>query len=177
MTKSKSDHPLVRSAIRIAEVSHAGRGRTSPGTMYLTHSRRVAEVVASCDSVTEIDVAAAMLLGVLTDTPVGAGELTSRLIASGADAGVAETVVGLVSEVTEAFHCEDKLASASDRSKRIMLCDRIVRLTSGVMPSEMLPTYLAACDVVFDTAGDADVLLAGWLIHEVNKRRNERPEK
>jgi len=172
MTKSRLDHPLVRAAIRIAEVAHAGGGRHSPGTAYLAHYRRVTEIVSTLDSVNEIDVAAAMLLGVLNDTPVGAVELTGRLLNGGANAAVAGTVVGLVTEVTEGLRCEKKLASASDRAKRVMLCDRIVRLTGGVVPDDMLPGYLAACDVVVDLAGDADVLLAGWLIHEVNKRRN-----
>lgn len=173
MTKSTTDHPLVRASIRIAEIAYAGRCGHSPGTPYLAHHRRVAEIVSTLDSVNEADVAAAMLLGVLSDTPVGTSELAGRLVAAGgADAATADAVVGLVLEVSEALRCEDKLASISDRSKRLLLCDRIVRLTSGVVPADMLPAYLAACDVVVDLAGDADPLLAGWLIHESNKLRD-----
>lgn len=158
------NHPLIRAAIRIAEVAQAGR--QSPGTPYLAHHRRVAEIVATLDGVTEIEVVAAVLLGVLTNTPVNAAELTSRLVAGGAKQAVADTVVGLVSEVTEGSTSPDKMASASEPAKRLMLCDRIVQVTGGGTPD------LAACDLLVDLAGDADPLLAGWLLHEINKFRN-----
>ncbi len=159
-------HPLVRTAIRIAEVAHAGQGRSSPGTPYFAHSRRVAEIVGTLDGVSEIEVAAALLLGVLSNTSVNTAELTSRLVASGAEQAVADAVVGLVSEVTEGFHSQDKMVSASEPAKRLMLTDRIVQVTGGGNID------LAACDVLVDLAGDADPLLAGWLIHELNKSRD-----
>ncbi len=156
-------HPLVRTAIRIAEVAHAGR--STPGTPYLAHHRRVAEIVGTLDGVDEIDMAAGVLLGVLPNTPVHAAELTSRLMAAGAEQAVADAVVALVSEVTEGFRSQDKMASASEPAKRLMLTDRIVQVTGGGTPD------LAACDLLVDLAGDADPLLAGWLIHETNKYR------
>lgn len=159
-------HPLVRTAIRIAEIAHAGQVRSSPGTPYLAHHRRVAEIIATLDGVTEIEVAAAMLLGLLSNTPVHAAELTSRLVAGGAEQAVADAVVGLVSEVTEGVQSPDKMASASEPAKRLMLTDRIVQVISGANPDP------AACDLLVDLAGDADPLLAGWLLHEINKTRN-----
>lgn len=161
---AKLNHPLIRAAIRIAEVAHTGRW--SPGSPYLAHRRRVADIVATLDGVTEIEVAAAMLLNVLADTPINVAELTSRLVASGAEQAVVDAVVGLVSEVTEGVQSPDKMASASEPAKRLMLCDRIVQVISGGNPDP------AACDLLVDLAGDADVLLAGWLIHELNKARN-----
>lgn len=155
-------HSLVRAAIRISEVAHAGQS----GTPYLGHHRRVAEIVGTLDGVTEVEVAAAILLGVLADTPVHAAELTSRLVASGAEQAVADAVVGLVSEVTEGTTSSDKMASASEPAKRLMLTDRIVQVISGANPNP------AACDLLVDLAGDADPLLAGWLLHEINKSRN-----
>lgn len=166
MENPKSAHPLVRTAIRTTEVAHAGVSRSSPGTPYLAHNRRVADIVATLDGVSEIDVAAAVLLGVLANTPVHAAELTSRLVASGAEQTVADTVVGLVSEVNEGLRSQETLKTASDRAKRLMLTDRIVQVISGGNPDP------AACDLLVDLAGDADVLLAGWLIHELNKSRN-----
>jgi (p)ppGpp synthase/HD superfamily hydrolase len=159
-------HPLVRTAIRTAEIAHAGQGRSSPGTPYLAHHRRVAEIVGTLDGVTEVEVAAAVLLDVLSNTPVHAAELTSRLVAGGAEQAVADAVVGLVTEVTEGFRSPDKMASASEPAKRLMLTDRIVQVTGGGTPD------LAACDLLVDLPGDADPLLAGWLIHETNKSRN-----
>lgn len=186
MTDAKLDHPLVRLADHVAELAHAGQCRKWSAIPYIVHPRRVAALVARLDGTNEVDVAAALLHDVVEDTPLDEVELKKCLELGGADPAVADEVVGLVVELTKPYRSEEglareekrrrdwaKLKSASDRAKRLKLCDRLDNLIGGEpMPADLLPNYLAESEQVAVICGDADPILGGWLLSEISRRKS-----
>lgn len=171
-------HPLALLAAKIAAEARPEQS----GTSSMPRPRRLARLVATLDSTTEVDVAAAFLHDVLEDSRLTATALSDRLLAGGADPVAAAEVVGLVQELTRPYRSDsgfrpvekrlkdyEKLRVISDRAKRIKLCDCLDTLLNGQrMTPDILSAYLAESRRVVDAAGEVDPPLAGWLLCEID---------
>lgn len=182
----KLNHPLVLLADKISAEVRPEQFRPLSANTYIVHPRRVARLVASLDGTDAVDVAAAVMHEVLENSPVTAPALADMLLAGGGDLDAVGKVVGLVQELTKPYPSAsglrqtekrlkdaEKLKGISDRAKRIKLCDHLDTLINGEpMPPDKLPAYLAESETVADICGDVDAPLAGWLLIEIDKRRN-----
>ncbi len=187
MTRNEHlNHPLVLLAEKIAAEANPEQFYPSSVIPDMPHPRRVARLVATLDGVNEVDVAAALLHDVLDDTPVTAPALGGMLLAGGGAQDAVALVVGLVQELAKPYSSDsglrrmekrlkdiEKVKRMSDRAKRIKLCDTLDTLINGQpMTPARLVDYLAECKSVVDICGDVDPPLAGWLLREIDKRRN-----
>ncbi len=187
----KLNHPLILLADRIAAEIHPQGFRTSSTTPEMPHPRRLARLVATLDGVNEINLAVAVLHDVLEDSSLTASALTDMLLAGGSDPDSVAKVVALVQELTKPYSTAsglregekrlkfaEKLQGISGRAMRIKLADRLDSIINGeAMPLGMLSIYLAESEMVVEACGHVDPPLAGWLLHEINKRRNPGPKE
>ncbi len=182
------EHPLVRLADRIAEVAHGTQRRKWSEDWYITHPRRVAELVAELPGMNEVDVAVALLHDVIEDTPVKADQLRQQLLDGGQPPAVVDEVVGLVLELSKSYPAEQELSRAekreidwvqlrtiSRRAQRLKMCDRLDNLSGGLrMPTELLSVYLSESLQLAAICGPADLHLHQRLIDRIDELMQAR---